>query len=328
MPAIPIDRNRMAAPKSCGLFTLQHSCPRSVAGRSDLKRERRANVSSPKIERNMPKLPVEGLNLPLPDGRVVCRVLTTQPRLLKPSASASRLSDDHLHFRLGRQIRHHRIEHRETGRRDAQTSVAVALDEAVRRQRRDATRIERPAGERRIARRIDAFGEAQPHQQEFVGALFAREHLVGDEAVAELLDAHQPGLGPLFGRGGVAAAVDVEPAMRARADAGVFVLAPVDEIVPALGARPRVIGNLVGRQAGAAADLLRQVVERAAGVVVGNDELAGLVQRVERRVRLDGELIERQMLGGFADGALELGRPLLRRLPRPRVDQIERIALE
>ena len=165
--------------------------------------------------------------------------------------------------------------------------------------------------QRRVARRVDALGEAKPHQQEFVGALLGRQQVVGDEAVAERFDPHQPGFGPLLGRGGVAAAVDVEPAVRAGADAGIFVGAPVDEIVPALGAGPRVVGDLVGRQAGAVADLLRQVVERAAGVVVGNDELAGLVQRVERRLRLDGELIERQMLGRFGDGALEFGCPLL-----------------
>ena len=51
--------------------------------------------------------------------------------------------------------------------------------------------------------------------------------------------------------------------MRARSDAGIFVAAPVDQIVPALGARPRVIGNFIGRQAGAGADRLREVVEIA-----------------------------------------------------------------
>ncbi|MGY4483934.1 hypothetical protein ACVWWR_003125 [Bradyrhizobium sp. LM3.2] len=35
--------------------------------------------------------------------------------------------------------------------------------------------------------------------------------------------------------------VDVEPAMGAGADAGIFLAAPVDQIVPALGARPRMI---------------------------------------------------------------------------------------
>ena len=45
-------------------------------------------------------------------------------------------------------------------------------------------RIERAAGERSEARRVDAFGEPQPHQQELVGHLLARQRVVGDEAVA------------------------------------------------------------------------------------------------------------------------------------------------
>ena len=77
-------------------------------------------------------------------------------------------------------------------------------------------------------------------------------------------DAHQPGFRPLFGRGGVPVAVDIEPAMGAGPDAGIFLAAPVDEIMPAFAAGPGVIGNLVGRQAVRGADLLGGVVERAA----------------------------------------------------------------
>ena len=152
--------------------------------------------------------------------------------------------------------------------------------------------------------------------------------LVDDQAVACRLHAHQPAFRALVGFGRVAAAVDIEPAMRARPDAGIFVAAPIDQIVPAFGARPRVVGNFVGRQAGLGADRLREVVEIARGVVVGNDELAGFVQTEKRRVRLDGQLIEREMLGRLGNGALELGRPGVGRLARPRIDQIERIALE
>ena len=86
-----------------------------------------------------------------------------------------------------------------------------------------------------------------------------------------------------------AAAVDGEAAMRAGSDAGIIVAAPVNEIVPALGARPRVIGNLVGRQAGIGADLLRQIVERAAEIFVRDDELAGFVQR--RRTACSGSMV-------------------------------------
>ena len=102
-------------------------------------------------------------------------------------------------------------------------------------------------------RGVDAFGEAQAHQQEFVGLFDAVSVSSVIDAVADRLDAHQPGLGALLGRGRVARAVDVEAAMRAGPDAGIFVAAPIDEIVPALGAGARVIGNLVGGKPGAAA---------------------------------------------------------------------------
>ena len=132
----------------------------------------------------------------------------------------------------------------------------------------------------------------------------------------------------LLGFGGVAAAVDIEPSMRARPDAGIFVPAPINQIVPALGARPRVVGNFVSRQACAGADQLREIVKIAPQIVVGNRELARLVQPEERRAGLDGQLIERQMLGRFRDRALEFGGPGLQRLARARINQIERITLE
>jgi hypothetical protein len=52
------------------------------------------------------------------------------------------------------------------------------------------------------------------------------------------------------------------------------------------------------------------------------------VQAVEWRAVLDGQLIERQMLGRFRDRALEFGLPSVERLARPRVDEVERVALE
>src|SRR5262249_61671689 len=89
--------------------------------------------------------------------------------------------------------------------------------------------------------RLDPFGEPQTHPQESVGRFLAREHLVGDEAVAFLLHAREPTFRALFRRGGVAVAVDVEPAVRARPDAGIFMHTPINEIVPALGAWPRMV---------------------------------------------------------------------------------------
>ena len=114
---------------------------------------------------------------------------------------------------------------------------------------------QRRARERGEALEVDAFSEPQSHQQELVRRFDPAQRLVGDDAVAVRFDPHQPGLRALLGRGGVAAAVDVEAAMRAGADAGIFAVAPIDEVVPALGARPRVVGDLVGRQSGGGADL-------------------------------------------------------------------------
>ena len=62
------------------------------------------------------------------------------------------------------------------GVRDAQAAVGRRLDDAPASRRiGDAVRIERAAGERAIARRVDALGETQAHQQELVGLLFAIE---------------------------------------------------------------------------------------------------------------------------------------------------------
>ena len=116
--------------------------------------------------------------------------------------------------------------------------------------------------------------------------------------------------------------------MRAGTDAGIFLAAPVDEIMLALRARAGVVGNLVGRQSRGGADLLGDVIERARDRLVRGLQLARGVQAEERRALLDGQLIQRQMLGGFRDRALQLIRPHLGRLVGAGIDQVERIALE
>ncbi len=114
----------------------------------------------------------------------------------------------------------------------------------------------------------------------------------------------------------------------ARTAAGVFAVAPVEQVVAALLARRGVVGDLVGWQARRGRQLLRRIVERQRCLLVGNDELAGGVQRCERRLRLDGELIERQMLAGDGECIAQLVLPRGERLPGPRVDEIEREAIE
>ena len=84
--------------------------------------------------------------------------------------------------------------------------------------------------------------------------------------------------------------------MRSGADPGVFAVAPIDEIVPALGAGPRVVGDFVGGKAGAFGDLLGRVEQGARELFVGHGELARPPQSLEDRVGLDGELVEREVL--------------------------------
>ena len=105
----------------------------------------------------------------------------------------------------------------------------------------DAVRFERTSGNLRIACRLDAFGEAKPHQQKLIGGFGDGKHVVSNEAMAVFLDAREPAFRPFFGCGRVAVAGDVEPAMGARADPGIFMGAPVDQIVPAFAARASVI---------------------------------------------------------------------------------------
>src|SRR4029079_12398765 len=133
---------------------------------------------------------------------------------------------------------------------------------------------------------------------------------------------------PPFRFGRDAAVVDCQPSMCARSDSCVVMSAPVNQIVPALSAAPRMIGNLVGWQAGIGANGLREIIEIAREILVRNGELARPVQAEERRVRFDGQLIEREMFGGFGDRALEFRLPAVKRLPGPRVDQIERVAVK
>jgi hypothetical protein len=94
-------------------------------------------------------------------------------------------------------------------------------------------------------------------------------------------------------------AVDIEPAVSARPDAGVFLGAPINEVMPAFAAGPRVVGNLVGGQAVGGTDLQGRVLKFAAEIVVGNDELARGMERGKRRGLLDGQLVEREMVAGF-----------------------------
>ena len=66
-----------------------------------------------------------------------------------------------------------------------------------------------------------------------------------------------------FGRLRAPRGADADASMGAGADADIFAVAPVDEIVPAFRAGPRMVGNLVGGQAVRLGDFLRRIEQRA-----------------------------------------------------------------
>ena len=106
--------------------------------------------------------------------------------------------------------------------------------------------------------------------------------------------------------GGVARAGNHDPAVRARPDAGIFAVAPVEQVVAAFLAGGGVVGDLVGRQARRLRQLLRQLVEIVRQLAVGHPQLAAGMELGERRARLDGELIERQVPARQRQGARQL----------------------
>ena len=176
---------------------------------------------------------------------------------------------------------------------------------------------------------VDAFGEPQAHQQRLVGLLGLAQAHAFEHAMTAGLDALGPALGQPLGRRGVTGAADQQAAVRARPDAGVFAVAPVEQVVPALLARPRVVGDLVGRQARRARSAPASPRRgRAPPRPRGPSSLPRGVKIGERRLGLDGELIEREMLAGERQGFAKLAPPRGNRLPRPRVDEVEREALE
>ena len=116
--------------------------------------------------------------------------------------------------------------------------------------------------------------------------------------------------------------------MRAGADPGIFAIAPVDEIMPAFGAGARMVRDLIGGQARRVHHLLRRVPEIAAKIRAGNGEFSGCAEALEHRAGLDGELVKREMIACERKRAGKLGAPFGDALARPRIDQIERDALE
>src|SRR5579859_3654869 len=97
--------------------------------------------------------------------------------------------------------------------------------------------------------------------------------------------------------------------MRPGPDAEIVAVAPIDEIVPALAARPRVVRDFIVGEAAACEALARRLVERAREIVVGQYEIAARMCRGKGGAGLDRQLIEGEMVSGEIERSIEFALP-------------------
>ncbi len=79
---------------------------------------------------------------------------------------------------------------------------------------------------------VNALSQAQRHQQILIALRFRRERLVLDQRMAVRQRGGEPEFGRALGGLRAALAIDDQPPMRARPDAGIIAIAPIDEIMP------------------------------------------------------------------------------------------------
>ncbi len=98
--------------------------------------------------------------------------------------------------------------------------------------------------------------------------------------------------------------------MRARPDAGIVAVPPIGQVVAALRAGAGVIGRLIGGQAGRGGHGAGRLEQVGGGVAIGDHQPPRLRLGREARARLDGQLVERQMLGAEREAARQLRLPI------------------
>src|SRR5204863_8417038 len=116
----------------------------------------------------------------------------------------------------------------------------ASLEQALGDEPFDGRKVQSPGFEG------NPFREAKAHQQPLDPLVRERDRRFLYDSVAVARDAGEPIFRLAVALRGVAAA----PAVRPGADAGIGIVAPVSEIVPALLAGPGVVGNFVGGEPG------------------------------------------------------------------------------
>ena len=119
-----------------------------------------------------------------------------------------------------------------------------------------------------------------------------------------------------------------DAAMRAGADAGIILVAPIDEVVVGFGSGACVIGDFVRGQPEFGGFLGCGVIQPGGQLFLGQGEFAAAIQCGEFRALFDGELVERQMVRRQGQRLPQFRPPRGFRLLRAGVDEVERDAWE
>ena len=114
-----------------------------------------------------------------------------------------------------------------------------------------------------------------------------------------------------------------QPAVRAGANARIFAIAPVEQVVARFLSRCCVVRDLVGGQSRPLGQFLCQVVEIGGAVVGGRHQASAFVEIEIGRAGLDGELVERHVALLLAQRDREFVAPLGKRLAGARIDHVE-----
>src|ERR1700733_10926095 len=114
-----------------------------------------------------------------------------------------------------------------------------------------------------------------------------------------------------------------EAPMRARTDARIFAVTPIDEVVAALAARTCVGRKLIGRETSRIGQFPRRLEQGEAQLFVRQLKLARVTQALEHGVRFDGQLIERDVVADIIEPLDELAPPSGLALSRPAMDEVE-----
>jgi len=97
--------------------------------------------------------------------------------------------------------------------------------------------------------------------------------------------------------------------MRTGPNTGIVAIAPVDQVMPTFLACAGMIGDFIGGQSGSACQFLSRLIESCRQVFTGNLQLPIFVQQRVRRLRLNGQLVQRQMIGAEGQRLFQLIAP-------------------